>query len=385
MVQRIRLFRARRTRVLRDSLRRAVFAVSDAFRRYPVVSILCSVLLFIVPFSLLLGAFEPDNDSTLWKTLIYVFSGLDVDPPQSAVGKAAAVLILISGVIFVSLMTGYVAASFTHLLLHARAVPTKPEGRLFEGHVIMVGWGAKSKAVLRELNADRAARGVVGEDIIVVSEDASIERGPEPIYKSVFHVRGKATDPDTLRRADLTPHRGKGAKVVALLRDPALHPDEADRRTLLSVLAVEHLFPEVISLAEVAQPSEEQHFRNANVDEVVFAGEFTNSLLARAAAYPGVADYFDELLALSSLERPGAAGRSPCSFYVESAARLGLVGLQLADAVSEAYSRHRVLVAGIVHGEKFRLLVDASTSLGRAVEQHDVFLVIAVPEALEKL
>ena len=159
-----------------------------------------------------------------------------------------------------------------------------------------------------------------------------------------FHcVRGSPTDESALRRADLTPDQGQGASIAVILADPKLPEEEADRRSLLSILAVEHLYPEVISLAEVLLESNREHFENAYADFVFLPREYGQYLLARTSEFPGTAAYIDELLSLSSpagAEQEGGGG-APVSFYLRSAGSLGVAGTTLSEAVSLCYEKNK--------------------------------------------
>ena len=60
------------------------------------VSLLC---LLVFAASLMLQAAENDNEANaVWRTVVYVTSGMDVDPPHSTVGQLIAVMVLIGGV-----------------------------------------------------------------------------------------------------------------------------------------------------------------------------------------------------------------------------------------------------------------------------------------------
>jgi voltage-gated potassium channel Kch len=332
---------------------------------------------------------ENDNREPIWRSIVYITSGMDVDPPQTTAGQVAAAMILISGIVLVSLLTGYVASEFARVMVSAHAVRPKPRSRVFENHVIIFGWSSKTKAILRELNSDYAARGIRAEDIIIVSEEAHLERGREPIYNRVWHVQGPATDPDVLAHTDLAPVEGRktGARVAVILSDARLEALEADRRSLLTVLAIEHLHPPVISLVEVRADEDEQHFVNANSDDVVLPDQYANLMLARTAEHPGLAAYVDELLALAPVDQGSKAkpGVNPVSFYVRSAGELEVVGLPLGEAVTACYSRYGVIIAGLLGAGGIELFCDQAGTPARKVGAEQKLVCIARPERIARI
>ena len=337
--------------------------------------ILCAV---IAATSVVFRIAEHDTHEAIWRSIVYLMSGMDIDPPTTEIGKFAAGVALLCGIVFVSLLTGYIAAGFSQMLQRSRAIPVKGSRRVLENHVILFGWNRKTREVLAELNADSLTQGFRADDYIVVSEQPLLDRPAERIYRNVWHVQGRASE--SLRKADLLPvkGRGRGARVATIIADPALPRDEADRRSLLTLLAVENLYPEVISIAEVVDPLNQEHFENAYADEVVLPTHFANMLLARTAVFPGVASYIDELLSLRPQPVSGKM-RRPISFYTLSAADLDLTGQSLKQAVVEQYLKNRALIVGIVGKDQVQFIPDIADSDRRLLVATDHLVAIGRP------
>lgn len=346
------------------------------------VLLFCSIVI-ISGFSLEMVDTEEGNP--LWRSLVYMLSGLDVDQPRTPAGQAVSAFILICGVILVSLLTGYIASAFSRLLMASQIVPRKPEGRAFEDHVIIFGWNAKTKAILRELDNDFAFASFRTNDFVVISAKPELEKGALDIYHHVWHVPsyGSANDIQVLRNADLTPHRGSGARVAAILSDSTLDRREADDRTLLNLLAVENLFPDVISIAEVMQDDQIEHFQNAYADELVLPHRYCSILLARTCEHPGVSSFVDELLALAPMEVGfGQTNENnPVSFYIRSAEELGVAGKRISEAVMDYYQRRQAIIAGLIDREKVTLVPDLLVAQRQAaLKNSDWLVVVATPE-----
>lgn len=351
-------------------------------------TLLTFILIFLgsaIVSAVLLELVDHDDEGAnpVWRAMVYMLSGLDVGEPKTELGQAVSTITLVAGVVLVSLLTGYIASEFSRLLISSQVIPRKPLRRVFEEHVIIFGWNAKTKAILRELDAVHSYGSFRGNDFVIISNKPELEKGDLAIYEHVWHVPsyGAANDIQVLRNADLMPHRGQGAWIAAILSETQLPPKEADDRSLLNLLAVENLYPEVISIAEVMQDEQSEHFENAYADEIVLPNRYCSLILARTCEYPGVSSFVDELLALAPVE--SGFGRlynhPPISFYVVSAEEMGVAGKTLQDAILEAYDWGRGLIAGILDNKDVMLAPDL-VARDTLLKNSDWLLVIATPE-----
>lgn len=119
-------------RALRDFLRSGW----DRFLRFtsqrPFFSFALTVCLALSFVSLAFEFSEHDGRSQLWRAVVYMTSGIDVDPPETILGKFIATVSLIVGVFFVSLITGYAASEFSRVIFSSQIVQAKPFRRIFE-------------------------------------------------------------------------------------------------------------------------------------------------------------------------------------------------------------------------------------------------------------
>lgn len=66
--------------------------------------------------------------------------------------------------------------------------------------------------------------------------------------------------------------------------------------SILTVLAVESIAPQVRTVVEVNNPEHVPHFRRANVDEIMVTSRLAAHLLARSALYPGLSELVTDLV-----------------------------------------------------------------------------------------
>jgi voltage-gated potassium channel len=141
----------------------------------------------------------------------------------------------------------------------------------YEGHILVCGWNGTARELIREFRSDDYKAKVV-----LIHE---AERNPAG--DGVYYVRGDATNGEDLERAGVT-------EAAAAVICPADASNEADMRSILVVLAIESLAPTVRTVVEVNNPAHLEHFRRANVDEVLVTSRLASHLLARTAMYPGL-------------------------------------------------------------------------------------------------
>lgn len=149
----------------------------------------------------------------------------------------------------------------------------------YRDHIIVCGWNATARELIDELLSDDYKRRIVLVDVATKS----------PAGSGVYFVQGDVTKADDLERAGIQ----EAAAAVIFPKDGT---DEADMRSLVTVLAIETLAPHVRTVAEINNPAHVDHFRRANVDEVLVSSKLTSHLLARSALYPGLSQIVTDIV-----------------------------------------------------------------------------------------
>ena len=141
----------------------------------------------------------------------------------------------------------------------------------YTDHIVVCGWNTTARDLIDELRGDD-----YHSKIVVI---ADLEKNPAG--SGVYFVRGDATNVEDLERAGIQ-------EAAAALVFPDDASDGADMRSILTIMAIEHVAPQVRTVAEVNNPRHEQHFRRAEVDELLVTSKVASHLLARSALYPGL-------------------------------------------------------------------------------------------------
>ena len=177
-------------------------------------------------------------------------------------------MLVLFGVAIVGTITGaLVALVIDFLLKEGQGLGASG----YRDHIVVCGWNATARDLIEELKGDEYKAKVV----VLASVDKN------PAGDGVYFVRGDTTDVDDLRRAGIE-------EAAAALIFPAEPTNEADMHSILTVMAIESVAPQVRTVAEIINPRHVEHFERARVDEMLVTSRLASRLLARSALYPGL-------------------------------------------------------------------------------------------------
>jgi voltage-gated potassium channel len=211
--------------------------------------------------------FESLFDSFNWGIATVLGQG-DSEFIKSPAGRLVGWLLILFGVAMLGLITGALVAMVIDFLLK------EGQGLGASGHrdhIIVCGWNSTARDLIDELRGDDYK-----QKIVVL---ADVDKNPAG--SGVYFVRGDAVNAEDLERAGL-----KDASAALIF--PANGSDEADMHSILTIMAITSIAPEVRTVAEVNNPRHEPHFRRADVDELLVTSKVASHLLARSALYPGL-------------------------------------------------------------------------------------------------
>ncbi|HEX9864253.1 MAG TPA: NAD-binding protein [Acidimicrobiia bacterium] len=150
----------------------------------------------------------------------------------------------------------------------------------YRDHIVVCGWNSTARDLIGELAKDE-----YGTKIVLLHDS---ERNPTDDV--AYFVRGDTTTESDLKRAGIE-------NAVSAIICPRDGSNEADMSSILTVLAIESLAPQVRTVVEVNNPDHVAHFRRANVDEVMVTSKLAAHLLARTAMYPGLSSLVSDIVA----------------------------------------------------------------------------------------
>jgi voltage-gated potassium channel len=217
-----------------------------------------------------------DFGSSLYWAVTTVIGSGDASYVTSPGGYLVGWLLAFFGVALVAAMTGAVVGFFIDFLLK--------EGQGmgaagYRDHIVVCGWNTTARDLIEELKGDEFTTKVV------VLHDA--ERNPAG--DGVYFVRGDITSTADLERTGI---REASSAIVF----PSDRSNEADMRSILAVMAIESIAPNVRTVVEANNPMHVDHFRRAHADEVLVTSRLASRLLARSALYPGLSELVTDIV-----------------------------------------------------------------------------------------
>jgi voltage-gated potassium channel len=296
---------------------------------------LAFVLLIAVAVTLLEKPVTLDAlfDSINWSIQTLLGNG-DSSYVSSPGGRILSWVLILFGIAILGIVTGALVALVIDFLLK------EGQGLGASGHkqhIVVCGWNSTARDLIDELKGDDYQQKVV----VLAMQDRN------PAGTGVYFVRGDTTNADDLARAGI-------ADASAALVFPADATDEADMHSILTIMAIKSISPNVRTVAEVNNPVLEAHFHRAEVDELLMTSKIASHLLARSALYPG----------LSSIVMDIVSGGEGSELYRVSLPN-EYVGLSIDQVAARLRRDHRATLLSVNRG-------------GRAFVNPDVDFVLAI-------
>lgn len=210
-----------------------------------------------------------------WAVTTVMGSG-DASYVTSPVGYVISWLLVLFGVAIVAAITGALVGFVIEFLLK--------EGQGmgaagYRDHIVVCGWNPTARELVAELSTDEYEHKIV---VLHSSEK-------NPAGSGVYFVSGDTTNVEDLRRAGV---EDASAAVIC----PADASNEADMRSILTVMAIESIAPQVRTVVEANNPAHVEHLQRAKADEIVVSSRITSRLMARSSLYPGLAEVVTDIV-----------------------------------------------------------------------------------------
>lgn len=245
------------------------------------LSLAQGIVAFVLIAAVLITAFEGPwtfekvFDSFNWGIATVLGQG-DSAFVTSPAGRIIGWLLILFGVAMLGMITGALVAMVIDFLLK-EGQGLGASG--YKDHIVVCGWNTTARDLINELRGDD-----YHQKVVVIADTEK-----NPAGDGIYFVRGDATSEEDLERAGIK-------EASAALVFPVDSSDDADMRSILIVMAIEHVAPNVRTVAEVNNPRHEPHFRRADVDELLVTSKVASHLLARSALYPGLTGIITDIV-----------------------------------------------------------------------------------------
>ncbi len=278
---------------------RNIQGLYNDFKKENLPRLLITVFLVILIISSLVLIVErSESDKTIssflesiwWGIVTVTTVGYGDFSPVSPAGRILAAALMLLGVVLTAILSGTIASIYVDRKIR--------EGKglqevIIKNHIVICGWNKTAAGILESLinmKADTKVPVVLINQIDPEEFDVLNMKYPGLAIK---FVRGDFTNEQVLKRGSIS--RASSAIVIA---DNSGNNslDNADERTILSVMAIKSINPDITTCAELMNEENEPHLRRANVDDILVNGEFSGFLLANATQAYGIPGVVREIL-----------------------------------------------------------------------------------------
>jgi voltage-gated potassium channel len=272
--------------------------------------------------------FKDVGDGLWWAIVTFTTIGYGDKYPITTEGRLLAGVLMMLGIGLLGTVTGKIAAALVERRI--REGRGLGEARV-AGHLVVVGWKTDMLGFVSRLLEQP---GTTPESVVLVNEAG--EAANEELrhrFPGIGYVHGDTVDASALQRASIAAAR----RALVLADEIGGRSDqERDARTVMAVMEIESLAPEVYTCAEVLDRSFAEHLRLAGCDEVVLSRDHARAMLVSASAATGMTPLVDGLLSpdggLATLPVPARFVGRP---FAELAAHLRREGGGLAIGLIE--------------------------------------------------
>lgn len=312
---------------------------------------------------------ELTSEAVAWEAIenaIIALMGEYPDKPNTVSGRLIQLFLLVFGTFAFGAIVGKVSSFFV-----TRALLKEEKMTNFEDHIIICNWNEKAPAVVEQLlEADKRNP----RDIVIISASV-IEQVNELKDQDNIHF----IQADPTHHATLEKFQASQAKAIILLADE--ESEGPDEKNALIALAIKHLeeIPgqqkDIHVIGELVKLDRHRHLKEAGVDEVVSAREYSSGIIAQSAVFRNMSLIYQQLLTYSDHSNEFyfiEPGKYPNHLY-------GKTFPEISKWISEESASHLenpILLIGIKRGDG-EILLNPRWSYFDKLKQNDSLIVMA--------
>jgi voltage-gated potassium channel len=237
--------------------------------------------------------FRVPADGVWWAIVTLTTVGYGDVYPVTGAGRLLAGVLMVVGVGLVGTFTAKIAA----VLVERRIREGRGLGEAqLSDHLVVVGWKSDMHDLVQGLLRAQPGLQPAGVVLVNAAGDAANEELRQR-FAGLAYVHGDTVDPAVLMRAGIA----RARRVVVLADESVPRSDqETDARTVMTVMNVESVAPEVYTCAEVLGRTFVEQLRVARCDEIVLSRGHARAMLLSASAATGMSPLVERLLAPGS-------------------------------------------------------------------------------------
>ncbi|MBX7187049.1 MAG: NAD-binding protein [Vicinamibacteria bacterium] len=239
-------------------------------------------------------AFQDYGDGLWWALVTVTTIGYGDTFPITNAGRVVGSGVILVGIGLVGLFMGKISA----ILVERRIREGRglSDAKHLSGHFVILGHKADMPGFIAGILKVNPS---LPRLVIVSQAEESVVEELRLAFQGVLFLRGDVVDPMAIQRANVA----RAARVLVLADESVTRSDqEKDARTVMAVMTVKNLAPEVYTCAEVIDSKYDEHLKLAKCDEVVLSREYSRFLLVSATVSEGITKVLHEMLDLSDLK-----------------------------------------------------------------------------------
>lgn len=252
----------------------------NRFLRWPVIlKVLLLAILVIIFFGVAIHYTEPKSFPSIfvgiwWAVITTATVGYGDVYPVTVKGRLLGMLLVFIG-------AGVLSAYFASLAATTvRAQNLHLKGKtMFTGknHIIIIGWNERSKSVI-----DQLLQTDYYQPIVLI--DDTLEQNPFP-NRQVHFIKGKPYIDEVLKKANLPT-----SEFVLITSDQHKTEIHADMGTILTLLAVKGINPDVYCVVEILTAENFLNAKRGGANEVVQTNRQTSYIMMNSILSHGMSD-----------------------------------------------------------------------------------------------
>ncbi len=278
---------------------RTINFFSRLFSDYVFRAILALIIVFFILIFVIFISEQHSNSrvntlfDAFWYSLVTITTvGYGDITPATFLGRFAGIILLLFGVITFAGISGKIASVLFDIQMK------KDRGfirlKKIKHHFLICGWKPNFDKILSgilQTNPDIPLDHIV---LINTADPQNMEViKTDKRFKGITYIFGDHTDEETLKRANI-----EQAERVLILADFSQNFSdmEIDSRTVLAVLTIGNLNPNIYTAAELIDTKFQKHLSVAHCDEVILTSDYERSFIISASSGTGLSHVIYEVI-----------------------------------------------------------------------------------------
>ncbi len=239
------------------------------YSRIPrIMKLLSMIIAFLLLFGLLIHFIEPKTFPTIhegvwWAVVTISTVGYGDYSPSTVLGRFIGSVLILTGA---GVVTSYFASISKATVTNEQQLLKGTKAFHGTGHYIIIGWNERSKEIIQELHERK-------HELNIVLIDSTLKEHPLP-RTNIHFVHGRATVDAVLLKANV-----KAASLVLITTDYRQNEFQTDMFSILTLLAVKGLNPNVYCLVEILTNEQKENARRAGADGLVETNKFASEYM----------------------------------------------------------------------------------------------------------